>query len=158
MWRCAFAVLFGSAFFACAPRGGPSAAPQSDETAAPAALEPGRVYDLEEFGQMPELTNPSELHSLMARNYPPALLNAGVGGMTIVAMIIGTDGRVEEATVQRSSGHIDMDRAAHEVAMHARFSPLTIQGHPVRIRATFPINFEVERNLPPLPPPPTRPR
>jgi protein TonB len=48
-------------------------------------------------------------------NYPAAARGAGMSGSPVVEVAIGSDGRLLEALVQRSSGHDEIDRAALQI-------------------------------------------
>lgn len=55
--------------------------------------------------------------------YPPALRDAGIEGRVVVRGVIGTDGRVESASVVRSSGNGTLDNNALNAFYKWRFTP-----------------------------------
>jgi TonB family protein len=65
--------------------------------------------------------------------YPPAALRERREGVTGFRLTVGTNGRVTNCRITRSSGHADLDQAACENARRkARFEPATdAQGKPV---------------------------
>jgi protein TonB len=65
-------------------------------------------------------------------DYPPASLRAEEEGVTGVAVVVGTDGRVKSCEIVRSSGFDRLDKRACEIAQRRwRFKPATEEGQPV---------------------------
>lgn len=60
--------------------------------------------------------------------YPAAALRNGDQGTVTLAFLVGRDGRVASARVERSSGHRDLDRAALQGLSLCAFKPGTIDG------------------------------
>ncbi len=60
--------------------------------------------------------------------YPAAALRNGDEGTVTLAFLIGKDGRVASAKVERTSGHRDLDRAALQGLSMCAFKPGTIDG------------------------------
>ncbi len=60
--------------------------------------------------------------------YPAAALRNGDEGTVTLAFLVGKDGRVASARVERSSGHRDLDRAALQGLSLCAFKPGTIDG------------------------------
>lgn len=71
--------------------------------------------------------------------YPPIAREAGVSGVVIIEVRIGTDGSVEEAHVLRSIPLLD--QAALDAVKQWQFVPTLMNGQPVPIRMTVTINF-----------------
>ena len=59
----------------------------------------------------------------------------------IVRVLISPEGRVMDASVQRSSGHQRLDDAALKAVRAARFKPYTENGHAYRAMADIPFDF-----------------
>lgn len=62
--------------------------------------------------------------------YPRSALRNGDTGTVTLALLIGTDGRVAESRVEKSSGVRDLDRAAQAGLSLCRFQPGTVDGVP----------------------------
>jgi protein TonB len=62
--------------------------------------------------------------------YPAAALRNGDEGTVTLAFLIGKDGRVASAKVERTSGHRDLDRAALQGLSLCAFKPGTVDGVP----------------------------
>lgn len=60
--------------------------------------------------------------------YPAAALRNGDEGTVTLAFLVGKDGRVASAKVERTSGHRDLDRAAMQGLSNCAFKPGTIDG------------------------------
>jgi protein TonB len=71
--------------------------------------------------------------------YPPSARAAGTQGVVVVTFTIGTDGRVAQHAISRSSGRPVLDRAVHQM-MAAVSLPPPPGG---RFRATVPIRFDI---------------
>lgn len=62
--------------------------------------------------------------------YPAAALRNGDEGTVTLAFLVGKDGRVASAKVERTSGHRDLDRAALQGLALCAFKPGTVDGVP----------------------------
>lgn len=62
--------------------------------------------------------------------YPARAARNGESGITSLALLVGTDGRVASARIERSSGSRDLDRAALAALSLCRFKPATNNGVP----------------------------
>jgi len=60
--------------------------------------------------------------------YPAAALRNGDEGTVTLAFLVGKDGHVASAKVERTSGHRDLDRAAMQGLSMCAFKPGTIDG------------------------------
>jgi protein TonB len=63
-------------------------------------------------------------------DYPKSALRNGDSGVVTLALLIGTDGRVADSKIEKSSGFRDLDRAAQVGLGLCRFKPGTIDGVP----------------------------
>jgi protein TonB len=61
-------------------------------------------------------------------DYPAAAARRGDTGTTTLALLVGTDGRVSSARIDRSSGSRDLDRAAINALSLCKFKPATNNG------------------------------
>jgi protein TonB len=76
--------------------------------------------------------------------YPAASRRLGETGRVIIRVLIGTDGRAQEARIQRSSGFDRLDQVALETARDRwRYRPGTRNGVPEPMWFNVPINFEL---------------
>ncbi|NLC35413.1 MAG: energy transducer TonB, partial [Alcaligenaceae bacterium] len=73
--------------------------------------------------------------------YPRMSQRRGEQGRVIVRVLISPEGRVLNATVQRSSGHDRLDAEAIKAVRSARFKPYTENGHAYRAMADIPFDF-----------------
>lgn len=73
--------------------------------------------------------------------YPAASQRLGETGSVRLALLVGTDGKVKESRVERSSGFPRLDEAAVAGLSRCRFTPGTVDGVPesawAQIRYTF---------------------
>lgn len=60
--------------------------------------------------------------------YPKTALRNGDTGTVVLALLIGTDGKVADSRVERSSGFRDLDRAAQAGLSLCKFKPGTVDG------------------------------
>lgn len=63
--------------------------------------------------------------------YPRAALRVDAQGAVTLAFLIGPDGAVLEANVNRSSGHAELDEAARAALVKCTFEPAVADGKPV---------------------------
>lgn len=76
--------------------------------------------------------------------YPAMSKRLGETGRVIVRVLIGPDGRAQEARIQRSSGFDRLDQVALETARDRwRYRPGTRNGVPEAMWFNVPINFEL---------------
>jgi len=62
--------------------------------------------------------------------YPARAARNGDSGTVVLALLIGTDGRVSNARVQKTSGSRDLDKAALNALSQCQFKPATNNGVP----------------------------
>jgi len=77
--------------------------------------------------------------SLPKPSYPQIALQAHVGGVVTVQVLIDEAGRVVSA--KAISGHVLLQRSAEQAAVQARFSPTMIDAQPVRVSGVITYNF-----------------
>ncbi|MCK9511666.1 MAG: TonB family protein [Pigmentiphaga sp.] len=120
------------------PSPAPAAAPATaqsnrnatpDAPVAPPSDEPRLIRQVEYLGRPPVPT------------YPRIAQRMGETGRVVVRVLISTEGRVQRATVQRSSGHSRLDEAALNAAQRARFRPYTENGVARAALADLPFDF-----------------
>lgn len=75
--------------------------------------------------------------------YPPRCLRAGIEGTVRLRVLVGENGRVQEATVYRSSEDSGLDRAALEAVQDWLFAPAARGGVPMRAWVIVPITFKL---------------
>lgn len=90
----------------------------------------------------PNLLNRDEVAKALVRNYPPELRNAGVGGLTMVWILLGADGNVIRAQLRETSGNTQLDSAALAVARMMKFTPARHRDAPVEVWIALPIVFK----------------
>ena len=89
----------------------------------------------------PRLENVAEIQTLIEREYPPLLRDAGIGGLANVWFLIAEDGSIERTQLAVGSGHPKLDQAALRIAAAARFSPALSRGVAKSAWVSLPISF-----------------
>ena len=85
---------------------------------------------------------------MLIREYPKEMLDAGVGGVTIVELTLDEDGVVQGVGVHESSGHAALDEAALRVASFAPFTrPVLHNGRPTGGKITVPVRFDADEAM-----------
>jgi protein TonB len=74
--------------------------------------------------------------------YPEAAKAAGVQGIVIIEVVIGTDGSVNEAKVLRPVP--ELDRAAIDAVMQWKYTPTLLNGEPVKVIMTVTVTFTLQ--------------
>ncbi|MGM9582179.1 MAG: energy transducer TonB [Phascolarctobacterium sp.] len=88
---------------------------------------------------------PPRITATVAPSYPAAAKKAGVEGVALLQLVIGMDGRVEAATVLRSSGDSSLDAAAVSAAKGWRFTAArSSSGQKVRCYYNLPMRFSLK--------------
>lgn len=77
--------------------------------------------------------------------YPKHLSEEGIEGFVPVRVEIDSDGRILSATIRKSGGHPDLDKAALQAVRTATYRPTTVNGKPVRSVFTVPILFLLDQ-------------
>lgn len=109
-----------------------------------AGREEGMARRFTVFEVAPVLRNPAEVQSALRRLYPPALREAGIGGVVAVWFHIDERGRVMATELHGSSGYDAFDRAALEVAELMEFRPAQNRDRVVPVWVSLEIQFEVQ--------------
>lgn len=94
------------------------------------------------FTVAPSIQNRDEVVAAMAREYPSALRELGIGGTVRVFFFINEIGTVEQVRIDMSSGHQAFDDAAVNVAGAYEFTPALNEGERVPVWVSFPITFQ----------------
>lgn len=97
---------------------------------------------------IPHLVDPDEARRTVAKEYPPLLQRAGIGGTVGVLVRVDPDGRPDSPQVVTSSDVAQLDRAALRATRGLRFAPATRGGRPVGIWVEFSIIFRPETEAP----------
>jgi TonB family protein len=90
---------------------------------------------------LPRLENVAEIQTLIEREYPPLLRDAGIGGLANVWFLIAEDGSIERTQLAVGTGHPKLDEAALRIAAAARFSPALSRGVAKSAWVSQPIAF-----------------
>lgn len=78
--------------------------------------------------------------------YPREALLSGIEGTVLLQVLVGVDGRPLEVTIQRSSGHRDLDAAARKQVLRKwTFRPAMKDGRAVQAIGIVPIDFSLDR-------------
>jgi TonB family protein len=89
----------------------------------------------------PQLQNLAEIQTLIEREYPSLLRDAGIGGRADVWFLIDATGAIERTQLAQGTGHPTLDDAALRVASAARFSPALNRGEATSVWVSLPIAF-----------------
>lgn len=125
------------------PQMSTSPAPVPEVPAAPAAApSPAPVA--------PAIENAGDLSSKMIEARPPRYpldsRRKHEEGTVVLSVLLGTDGRVTEISISRSSGSERLDRAALDAVRRWRWSPTRRGGVPVMVRGLVEIPFQLTRS------------
>jgi TonB family protein len=90
-----------------------------------------------------EITNPEAVMEAMAREYPPAVRQEGIGAVVVVWVYVDSDGTPRRFEVPESSGVPELDAAALRVAEEIRFVPASRPTCSVASWTAFPLRFDV---------------
>lgn len=78
--------------------------------------------------------------------YPAAARKNKVQGRVVVSVVVEKDGNISHATILRGvSAELDKE-ALRLVALSPKWKPGTVNGQPVRVQRTLPINFMLASN------------
>ncbi len=92
----------------------------------------------------PEIRNREEVQAALMGEYPPILRDAGIGGQVVVWFYISEMGRVLDRRIAESSGHLQLDEAALNVADVFQFTPVMNRDERVQVWIELPITFPVQ--------------
>ena len=123
-----------------------------DPTPQPPAPDPGPpqpdfrpdVIDAGSADVLPQLVSPREAQRALERAYPSILRDAGVTGHTTVLLVIDKNGQVQpgSVTVQETT-HDQFREAAVRAAERFRFRPARLNGQPVAVSISIPIEWQL---------------
>jgi len=74
--------------------------------------------------------------------YPPDAKEAKVQGVVILEVLIGTDGKVEQAKILRSIPMLN--QAAIDAVRQWEFTPTSVNGEPKKVIMTVTVNFTLQ--------------
>jgi len=75
--------------------------------------------------------------------YPPQAVREHHTGRVVLKVLIGVDGKPKDITVEKSSGHRELDRAAIAAVKTWVFNPGTRNGVPYEGYALVPFDFNL---------------
>lgn len=93
------------------------------------------------FTSQPELQNLAEIQTLIEKEYPPLLRDAGIGGRADVWLLIDTNGEIVRTQLTERTGQPALDEAALRVAAAMRFTPAVNQGEATTVWVSQAIAF-----------------
>ena len=80
-------------------------------------------------------------------NYPKAAQEQAIEGRVICQFIVEKDGSINNVTVVHTSGNESLDKEAIRVIQSMpKWKPGLMQGKPVRVKYTIPINFRLVKD------------
>jgi len=83
-------------------------------------------------------------HLIPKPPYPSRSLDLGEEGTVIIVILVGTDGKVKEAELSKSSGYSLLDGSALATVKEKwQFKPGTRNGKPIESRVRVPIKFSI---------------
>ncbi len=117
-------------------------------TAAPPTIEASRVAESTAAPPAPARVELPSSDAAYLNNpkpaYPPLSKRLGEQGKVVVRVLIGTDGRAQQAEIRTSSGYDRLDLAALATVRQWRYVPGTRNGMPEAMWFNVPINFVLE--------------
>jgi TonB family protein len=81
--------------------------------------------------------------SIPAPKYPESARRAGIEGDVIIKVLVNIDGSILDARIFISSGFQELDSAALEASMKAKFEPAKQFGRPVKVWVSIPVKFKL---------------
>ena len=115
------------------------AAGASGEAQGPARSDGFRILSV-----APAMVNEQLVRQALVRSYPVMLREAGIGGLTLVWVLIDEDGRVVRTELKESSGYPALDEAAIKIAPIMRFSPAMNRDQRVKVWVSIPVRFRAD--------------
>jgi len=107
----------------------------------PTASSVERAFEFTPRDVEPSLRNTREVQRHLELSYPPAVRDAGMGGIVTLWLYIDAAGTVLETRVQESSGIAALDEAARAVASEMQFRPAQYRGRSVPVWVAQRIEF-----------------
>ncbi|NUM80619.1 energy transducer TonB [bacterium] len=114
--------------------------------------QPPLINEIEHSTEEPEIfivyDEPPHLiggHAFIQKNlkYPDLARQAGIEGKVMVSIVIGIDGKVENASILLEDGNVGFGKAALEVVRKCQFTPAMQRDRPVRVKMSMPIVFRL---------------
>jgi len=78
--------------------------------------------------------------------YPAKAIEKNIQGRVIVSMIVENDGSISNVRIERGISPVLDNEALKLVNASPKWKPGTINGKPVRVQRTLPVNFCLESN------------
>lgn len=75
-------------------------------------------------------------------DYPVKLACAGIGGKSVLNVVVGVEGKPTDVQVQQSSGQQALDDAAVTRVKEWKFNPATRNGQPISQKIQVPVDFK----------------
>jgi TonB family protein len=97
---------------------------------------------------LPALLNADTVAAMIRQRYPPDLVDAGIGGETVLRLWLDERGRVVRSLLSSSSGQPPLDSVALAVADQMRFRPAKNRDQAVRVIVRMPVVFTVPESSP----------
>ena len=91
----------------------------------------------------PRLKNQGEIEKAVARNYPSALKDAGIGGTTNLWIRVDEEGNAVAWDVKKGSGFDALDSAAVRVAPSLKFKPAMVGDRTIPVWISIDIVFSI---------------
>jgi periplasmic protein TonB len=76
--------------------------------------------------------------------YPPSSRENEEAGTVVLRVLIDEMGQPQSIKIHKSSGFVNLDKAAVTAIQKARFKPPTLDGQPTAGYAQIPLTFELE--------------
>lgn len=110
------------------------------ETTTVASVQPESVA-VKTVPPKPSITTRATPVKKVTPKYPEAARKFGASGRVVIRVLVGVDGKVQEATILSSFGNPACEAAALAAAEQWEFSPATKDGVPFEQKATIPFDF-----------------
>lgn len=78
--------------------------------------------------------------------YPQEAIELGIQGRVVVDFVVEKDGTVTEAQVTKSVHHLLDAEALRVIMVSPKWKPATINGKPVRVKISVPVEFKLRRD------------
>jgi|SRR5690554_2748930 len=107
--------------------------------------DPNQVYAVVEV--MPQYPGGmDEFRKFVAKNYKFPKVDKDIKGNVLVQFVIEEDGSLSDIKVIRDLGHGTGEEAVRVVGLSEKWKPGILNGKPVRVRYTLPIQVDVKEN------------
>ncbi|MEN8198635.1 MAG: energy transducer TonB [Thermodesulfobacteriota bacterium] len=119
---------------------------QTDKTLPSRKSSPPAVSltELPEESGAPAMVKATPLYSRNPKpEYPPLARRRNYQGTVLLSLLVSAQGDVSRVTLQRSSGHVLLDKSAIRTVKNWRFLPGTDDGRPVPMEVLIPIHFRL---------------